>query len=1042
MHQYFITPTRREAVASSNRMSFFCRRLLALASALLLSASCVSAPPEGTRQRALILVDAGRAQAVIVVAPDAPEEVRRGAGELQYYIKQISSAQLAIVAPGELAAHTGKLRIHIGVNTSVPKPLPNFDRCEKDGAWIRTLSDRDLLIAGRTPYGTEFGVYGFLQRFCGVRWFLPGPDGTHVPKTPTLRVPLPVEVLDNPVFISRSYSAPTFWDRLDYPCPQAQEMDLAWYRHNRMRKHFWCHHNLGHIIVPSKHGEKHPEYFPEIGGERKVPKSDRPVGFQPCMTNDAVVRICAEAAAEHFDAHSDALSFSIGINDHGGFCECPKCREINGPPRLNSRGLPDFSRLLFYFGNRVATALPERYRERYVGLLAYAQARDLPEDTDIHPNLLVGRVTAFVCYFNPADRVDMAMTRRMAESCRMFGVYDYWYGRGYAVPNFGVGLMEEYLDFLNGLGVKSWNSEVYHNWTMDGIKYYLLSQKLWNPSLRVADLLNDFCTNMFDDGAPEMLRFYDLCRERWETQTFATTKYHLCDSGKQALLFDAPTCERLMGLLEAARAKVSNRKGQYLLDRFIETFTFTRQWAELLDHSLFIADKGKVVLDAREEGPHREEDVIPEGQFHKTIEDGAEYREHVLAALRTLKCIEEARTAVRSEVLSLPRRGLAQLSGMFTNPVTCAAPFVLALQKARRYDELNVFVEAVRAETPALAPQIEWLARHLPAMADEPELLPNGNFEEQAANRYDAKGWVHGNWGSKRTTANAFVVPQGTDGGNCYYMVGVKHSFTYGPTAAIKLLQPVQVEPGKWYVLRARVRSHRNDGLLPEPSFHVQFPGARPGTHKANLCAGMHWYDAVTIFQAPTKAKEAIVRFLSTGQGQTWVDSMSLKRIPDAIPPEGARYADALVVYPPLGPTEELPPPLPVDFSSPLPTGIHVTAGHIQDGALIADEGYTILSAYWTFAYRHNLELKMTVSSPDAATLGVFAFGNACAEGNRWVRTDKEMLGPFRRKLTTEPKTCSVSWSYRDPIRRVRFILYRSNKKGTLRIHNITIAPK
>ncbi|MBT4822521.1 MAG: DUF4838 domain-containing protein, partial [Lentisphaerae bacterium] len=967
---------------------------------ILFLALCCPAVPAGSEEpKALVLAEAGQAWAVIVVARDAPGEVRRGASELQQYVEQISDVRLAMIAPDNVASHREKVRIHVGVNASIPGPLPDLARCEKDGAWIRAISGRDLLIAGKTPYGTEFGVYGFLQRFCGVRWFLPGPEGTHVPKAPSLRIPLPIDRLDNPVFISRSYSAPTFRDRLDYPCPQAQLMDLAWYRHNRMRKHFWCHHNLGHIIVPSKYGTEHPEFFPEIGGERRVPVSDRPVGFQPCMTNKSVIRLCAEAAAEHFTTTPDALSFSIGINDHGGFCECETCRTVNGPPRLNSRGLPDFSRLLFSFGNHVAASLPERFRDRYVGLLAYAQARDLPRDMDIHPNLLVGRVTAFVSYFNPADRADMAMTRRMAEKCNMFGVYDYWYGRGYAVPNFGIGLLEDYLDFLNGLGVKSWNSEVYQNWTMDGIKYYVLSRKLWDPSLRVSDLLNDFCTRMFGDGAPEMMRFYDLCRERWETQTFATTKYHLCDSGKQALLFDQPTCEQLMALLKTARAKTANTGGQALLERFIGTFTYTRHWAELLDHSLFVADKGKVVLNAREEGPHREEDVIPETQFCRTIEDMAEYRGHVLAALRTLRAIGKARTAIRSDVLSLPRRGLGRLGGMFTTPVTCTAPLVLALQRTGRQTELDAFIDAAHSETPELTPQIRWLATHFPDLANEPELLLNGNFEEPAANRYDAKGWVHGNWGSKRTTANAFVVPQGTDGGNCYYMVGVKHAFTYGPTAAIKLAKPVPVEPGKWYVLQARVRSHRNDGLLPEPSLHIQFPGARPGAHKANLSPGMNWYDAVTLFQAPAKASEAIVRFLSTGQGQTWVDSMSLKRIPDAITPDSAETADALVVYPPLRASDGHPSPLTIDFTAPLPTGVHAITGKIDGGVLVADTGYTILSASWTFAHRHDLVLKVNASSPDGATLGILAFGNACAEGNRWVRIDKKIIGPFRRKL-------------------------------------------
>ena len=755
----------------------------------------------GADSPAMVLVGQGQPRAVVVVADGAPLEVTRGAQELAHYIGQIAGCQVAVVRPAEVGRHAGGVRIHVGLNPLVKGRSPDVARCEKDGAWIKTLGPRDLVIAGKTPYGTEFGVYGLLERFCGVRWYLPGPNGTHVPRQRTLTLPR-IDLLDNPVFISRSYSAPTLWDSARYPCPTAQEMDLEWARHNRLRRHFHASHNLGRIIVPSKYGKAHPEYFPVIDGKRYVPASDRPVGFQPCMTNDDVVRICAEAAAKQFDAEPDRLSFSIGINDWGGFCQCPACAKVNGPARLNSRGLPDYSRLLFHFGNRVAAALPDRHKDRYVGLIAYAQARDLPQGTKIHPNLLVARVTAFVAYFSPMDRADMDETRRFAQACRMFGVYDYWYGTGYVIPVFCTGLMEEYIDFLARLGCKGWNSEIYPNWAMDGIKYRLLSRKLWDPSLRVRDMLGAFCRDMFDAGAPDMLAFYDGCRRLWETQTFATSKYHLQRSVRQLVLFDEPTCASLMGLLTAARAKTANPKGRYLLDRFIQTFGLTQTHARLLRHALAIADHGPTPRPAVHD-KHREEDVIPADGFRKPIADLDAYAEHVMAALRLVHKMNAQRSALRRDVFSLPRTGLASPSGLLCTPETIAAPLLTAYDAAGRTDDKRRLLALVEKEMPGIWPKVQWVATHLTDMAGQPELLPNGSFEQLDANRYDAQGWLHGNWGSKRSTANGFVVPQGVDGRHCYYLVGIKNAFTYLPSPVIRTAQPVPVEAGKWYLARA-----------------------------------------------------------------------------------------------------------------------------------------------------------------------------------------------------------------------------------------------
>jgi hypothetical protein len=590
-------------------------------------------------------------EAVIVANSDSPGNLKLATEELQTYLNAITRKKIDIITPIQAKQYPDRLKINIGVNSSLTN-IPNLEKCEYDGAWIKTLPGNNLLISGRSVKGTEFGIYGFLEKYCGVRWFLPGKAGTYIPIKPELRIGK-IDHLSNPVFLSRSYSIPTLWS--NYPCPEAEEMDRAWYRHNRMLKRFHCSHNIGKIIVPSKYKKEHPEYYPMKKGKRFIPITDRPAGWQPCMTNKDVIDICAQAAVKYFDENPDEISFSLGVNDWGNYCQCPECVKANGgEAKPNSRGLSDYSLLAFKFANKVAAKLPPRHKDKYLGMLAYSYQRDFPENFKFHPNVILQRTTAFICYFNPADRKDMVETLKFAKNSNMFSVYEYWYGSGYLIPSFAIGLLEEYIDKLVAYNTRGWNSEIYPNWSMDGIKYYLLSRKLWNPQLKIQVLLNDYCQKMFDAGADDMLKFYGICRERWEGQrTTETTKYHLRGSFKQVRIFDVKTCNRLLVLLNSALDKTKSTNGKILIKHKINAIKFTRDNALAVETAQEIAEN---IGSAKKLAPL------------------------CLDATKKLKNITELRKKIRLDAFSLPRASLGRTLGLIY-PETIAYPLYQACLK-------------------------------------------------------------------------------------------------------------------------------------------------------------------------------------------------------------------------------------------------------------------------------------------------------------------------------------------------------------------------
>ena len=57
--------------------------------------------------------------------------------------------------------------------------------------------------------------------------------------------------------------------------------------------------------MPSKLGDSHPEWFPEIDGKRKVPHDDNDHRWQPCLANPEAAHYAAGVASEYFDKNPD-----------------------------------------------------------------------------------------------------------------------------------------------------------------------------------------------------------------------------------------------------------------------------------------------------------------------------------------------------------------------------------------------------------------------------------------------------------------------------------------------------------------------------------------------------------------------------------------------------------------------------------------------------------------------------------------------------------------------------------------------------------------
>lgn len=150
------------------------------------------------------------------------EIAKRAAVDIQKYIEAVTGAKLKIIT-SDKELPNGNI-IFIGESRYTKKLGIKASDLPLEGFRVKTF-DKGVAIVGRMPdkrenfrsgveyiaytvrnsasLGLLFGVYDFLERFCGVRWYYPGKLGCYVPKRDTIMIP-PCNYSDWPEFSKRT----------------------------------------------------------------------------------------------------------------------------------------------------------------------------------------------------------------------------------------------------------------------------------------------------------------------------------------------------------------------------------------------------------------------------------------------------------------------------------------------------------------------------------------------------------------------------------------------------------------------------------------------------------------------------------------------------------------------------------------------------------------------------------------------------------------------------------------------------------------------
>ena len=236
------------------------RRRFSAAVAAMMTATCLGGDLVVTRGGVEIVVDA-----------NAPAATRFAADELKTFLSRSLGGDVPIVSelsPGRacIVLGTNAWSRAAGIDVS-GSPRDTFVLAETGGRLYIVGRDSDVDIARRIASGTEkdkrslarserataFGVYEFLERFLGCRFYFPGELGEVVPQMERICVPAGFRLSRSPRWSQRSVSI----DAGDDGSAQL----LSWVRLRLETEHIQCGHGLNSFGYARRFAATHPEYF-------------------------------------------------------------------------------------------------------------------------------------------------------------------------------------------------------------------------------------------------------------------------------------------------------------------------------------------------------------------------------------------------------------------------------------------------------------------------------------------------------------------------------------------------------------------------------------------------------------------------------------------------------------------------------------------------------------------------------------------------------------------------------------------------------------
>jgi hypothetical protein len=458
--------------------------------------------PKGKSSAAFTFVSRGKPACSILLPDAATSQERKAAADLQQWLAEMSGATVPIVT--EAPSVRGRV-ISIGNTAVLAKSVAPTADLGDEGYGIAVRRGNLYLWGGRTR-GIVNAVYALLEEDMGCRWY--SKDSTRLPRASTLRVApvartyVPQLRLRDPFYFVSFDATWSLRNRTNAPSAPVPE---EW--GGRMDYGPLFVHTFHQLMPPDRYFAEHPEYYMlDANGKRN--------SYQLCTTNPDTVRIVTEAVLKAFRDHPHAELASVFKMDGGGICHCARCKELR-----EAEGA-DMACQLFMV-NQVADAVAKEFPRATVDTLAYLDTIGVPKTVRPRPNVAIrlcnDTVGSWAHPFTPARECKVAeLAKSWSAACKRIYIWDYNTNFShYQAPMPNMEVIADNIRFWienHAEGIMTQANYQTPGSERDEMRSWVIAKLMWDPSLDLNALVNDFIYGHYGKAAPAIAEYDRLLR--------------------------------------------------------------------------------------------------------------------------------------------------------------------------------------------------------------------------------------------------------------------------------------------------------------------------------------------------------------------------------------------------------------------------------------------------------------------------------------------------------------------------------------------------
>ena len=503
-------------------------------------------------QASIPVAAGGKAVCEIIVPTKSVPMLHFAASQLAFHLEKIIGQKVPV-----RTKESGKATAFILGPAGAELVGFDLSKLDRDGYIIKTIGNK-IIIAGNDDQvinpakgqipnynerGTLNGIFEFLERFGGVRFYFPGEHGTVIPCKKDWKIPQ-IDIIDRPDNTYRQiyYGKENLGKTMR--CYQGlSELDIRIHsmlqtRASSLKLPFG--HGLANLGLVQRFGKTHPEYFAlRSNGKRHN-------GTHIVNRHDAAGQLCFSSEGLKQEIFQDVKAFltekpastrgalmrngqigwqhsvfsrpffNLGPNDAMYQCRCSKCHPIF------SKGPQASSNLVWKFIADIADNLKKENIPGFVTMSAYSCYKEIP-DLKLPDNILIK-----YCTTGPWDEDNL---KQQAEKLKQLNDWKKKLGHKLVLHTY----MCKTAGLLPILSIPGFTPDATGSffkkaapdisgalleagtdcWMFNFMNYYVFGKVMWDSSTDVNALMEEHFCLMYGPAADEMKNFYNTLERHW-----------------------------------------------------------------------------------------------------------------------------------------------------------------------------------------------------------------------------------------------------------------------------------------------------------------------------------------------------------------------------------------------------------------------------------------------------------------------------------------------------------------------------------------------